>query len=533
MYRLRLAAAALLIFCIMSLFCDATPLVFDDYSYGSGGSGLGDLFAAQVAEHCAWSGKFIGHFMARVLLHGPSWLHSILSPLVFVALVFSGVVLTWGTAWRERIRAWQVILLAGLAWFALPAFGTVFFWRTGTPDYGYSLFFATAFLLPYRFWIDRKDYRPVGGAVCMLLGGILGGCSNENIGMLVFLLGLGVTVWRFRALKRIPLWAATGLAGVLGGWLFMMSAPGSALRLASIGGKEKIPVFSLEAFNRFLTFWGTQQLELAPYLLVGLVCVWLLHRQGKLRIATVLPGIIFFLMAQASLAAFLFSPSTPYRAMSATFFYQSCGCVALIMATESRKRAARLLFAVFCVLLAYSVLTEAQVFMEAQPAIARRDNARASGTLSAESFNYPKTDKYFFPTYDIIEIHAFRDRNERMIPWDKGTPLTAAGMSPVKALVISNMVYLSGLPQGKVHVAAVARQQTVASVIQSLVRRLAPSGATASTAEVAARYAVASATVTPEGRVDLHIPGVDSLDDIAYIGIRKNGKPLLWQRVTQ
>ena len=135
-----------------------TPLVFDDFGYGAGGSDLSDIFKAQVQEHLTWSGKFIGHFMARVLLHGPSWLHPLLTPLIFLGLVLSGVLLTLGAQWRDKIRAWHLITLAGLLWFALPAFGTVYFWRTGTADYGYSLFFATAFLVPYRFWIDKKNY---------------------------------------------------------------------------------------------------------------------------------------------------------------------------------------------------------------------------------------------------------------------------------------------------------------------------------------------------------------------------------------
>ena len=166
-----------------------TPLVFDDFGYGAGGSGLSDIFKAQVQEHLTWSGKFIGHFMARVLLHGPSWLHPLLTPLIFLGLVLSGVLLTLGAQWRDKIRAWHLITLAGLLWFALPAFGTVYFWRTGTADYGYSLFFATAFLVPYRFWIDKKNYHLAGGSV-FALAGVLAGCSNENVGMLAILAAL-------------------------------------------------------------------------------------------------------------------------------------------------------------------------------------------------------------------------------------------------------------------------------------------------------------------------------------------------------
>lgn len=256
------------------------PWVFDDFGYGAGGSSLSAIFAAQVDEHLTWSGKFVGHFMARVLLHSPTWVHPVLTAVIFMGLVFSGVLLTLGVQWREKIRAWHVVTLAGLVWFALPAFGTVYFWRTGTPDYGYSLAFATAFLVPYRFWVDKKDYRLTGGPVFVLVG-FLAGCSNENVGMLAILTALCVAGYRFREAKRVPLWAAAGIIGAIVGWLFMMTAPGNAVRLAKIGGAEKIPVLSLESFNRFLTFWSSQELEMLPYVLVAIVAIWLLRRQGR------------------------------------------------------------------------------------------------------------------------------------------------------------------------------------------------------------------------------------------------------------
>lgn len=531
MNKISIFITSVFIFCTISFFCAMTPLVFDDFGYGTGGSNLSDIFKAQVQEHLAWSGKFIGHFMARVLLHGPSWLHPLLTPLIFLGLVLCAVLLTLGAQWRDKIRAWHLITLAGLIWFALPAFGTVYFWRTGTADYGYSLFFATAFLVPYRFWIDKKNYHLAGGPV-FALAGVLAGCSNENVGMLAILAALGATIYRFRTLKTVPAWAAAGIIGAVSGWLVMMAAPGNAVRLAQLGGVEKIPAFSFESFHRFLIFWSSQQLEMSPYILVALVCIWLLYRQDRLKIATFLPGFVFFLMAQASLAAFIFSPSTPYRAMSATFFYTACCCFAFIAALNLKNVCQNLLYAAFCLVLLSSVLMEAHVFIQAQPAIAKRNQAMKQGTVTAESFDYPQTDKYFFPTYDIIEINAYADSQKyQMIPWNKAVLLNVEGTSGICGLVISNMVYLDNLPSGTVHVAAIAHRQTVSSAIQAVLRYLSPLKKTTSMSAVVARYAPASTPTTTDGKASLHIPGVTNLNDVAYIGIEENGKPMVWRRV--
>ena len=138
--RNRLVLVSIIIMAVMSWFCAMTPWINDDFGFSQNEAGL---WATQVREYMEWSGKFIGHFMSRVLLSGPAWLHPVLTPLMFMLLVASGALLALGAQWRERLSAWHLVVVAGLAWIALPAFGTVFFWRTGTPDYGYSLVWAT------------------------------------------------------------------------------------------------------------------------------------------------------------------------------------------------------------------------------------------------------------------------------------------------------------------------------------------------------------------------------------------------------
>lgn len=524
--------AAIGIAAVMAFFCAMTPWVYDDFNYGAGDGGLGAMFAAQVQEYRSWSGKFAGHFMARVLLHGPAWLHPLLTSVIFTGLIFSGVLLSLGVRWREKIRAWHPVVLAGLVWFALPAFGTVYFWRTGTADYGYSLAFATAFLVPYRFWAEKKDYCLSGGPV-YALAGFLAGCSNENVGMLSILTASSVAVCRFHTTRRLPLWAAAGIAGAVAGWTLMMAAPGNAVRLAQIGGVEKIPLFSLESFHRFLIFWGSQQLEMLPYILAALVAACLLYYRGERNPSAYLPGAAFFVMAQVSLAAFVLSPSTPYRAMSATFFYAALCCFAFLASGEFRGGAAKACCAIFCVVLLASVLAEARVFVLARPALQERELARASGTDTVRAYEYPETDKYFFLGYDIREIDLYGTGWRDRVSWEEAKPMAVAGMKNVSGLVICNVAYLENLPAGTVHIAAVAHRPTVAALVQGVLRVLSPLGdaASPSAAAVTARFALASAPVTGDGKAAVHMGGLVALEDIACLAVKEAGKPLRWERV--
>ena len=522
--RNRIVLVSIAIMAIMSWFCAMTPWISDDFGFSKNEAGL---WATQVGEYMGWSGKFVGHFMSRVLLSGPAWLHPVLTPIMFMLLVAGGALLALGTQWRERLSAWHLVVVAGLVWIALPAFGTVFFWRTGTPDYGYSLVWATLFLVPYRMWADRADFRLPGGAL-FVLGGVLAGWSNENVGMLALLAALGVAAFRWRASGRVPLWAGAGIAGAALGWTMMMAAPGNAVRLAAVGGVDKIPLASIKALLRFVQFWSTQQLEMLPYFLAALLLAWLLRRRGLLKPTAWIPAVVFFLMAQASLAAFIASPSTPYRAMSATFFFTALCPFSLLVALNPTSLKARALFTIFCALLLASVLTEARVFLLARPMV----NAQAQSSL--RSLDFPETDKYFFLGYDIRMVDLFSLKWRDTVPWDEAQTLHIYGAPDATALVACNIAFFNNLPQGEVHVAARTRTATTSSLLQRAARGLfeRKDEGIVSAQAIGLRYFPASADVTDDGKAAVFIPGIKSVDDIAAIAVKQPDKPLVWRRVT-
>ena len=522
--RNRIVLVCLVIMAVMSWFCAMTPWISDDYAFSKNEAGL---WATQVKEYLEWSGKFVGHYMARVLLSGPEWVHPVLTPVMFMLLVAGGALLALGVQWRERLYAWHLVVVAGLVWIALPAFGTVFFWRTGTGDYGYSLVWATLFLVPYRMWADRADFRLPGGAL-FVFAGILAGWSNENVGMLAILTALSVAVFRWRASGRVHLWAIAGIAGAALGWSMMMAAPGNAIRLAAVGGVEKIPLASMKALLRFVQFWSTEQIEMLPYFLVALLLAWMLRRRGLLKPAAWIPAVVFFLMAQASLAAFIASPSTPYRAMSATFFFTALCPFSLLVALNPTSLKARALFTIFCALLLSSVLIEARVFLMAQPMLVPQTQS------SLRDQDYPETDKYFFPGYDISQVGLFSPEWRTIVPWHEAQTLRIYEAPDAKALIACNIAFFDNLPQGEVHVAARVRTATTSSLLQRGARALFESRdeGIISAQAVGLRYFPASADVTDDGKAAVFIPGIKSVDDIAAIAVKQPGKPLVWRRVT-
>lgn len=279
---------------VMAFFCWLSPREADDIIYAAGlsmpaltsagqhvsatapPSSLDDLLRLQWQEYLQWNGRFIGQFLARCLLLAPDWLHAVLTPLVHTALLFFSLLLLWGKRWRERLVPWQIILLGGLLWFMLPAFGSAFFWRTGTANYGYTLLLAVLFLLPYRFWLDGSLSRLPGGPAFLLVG------------------------------------LLAGLAGTVAGWLALIAAPGNLVRAAALG-TGLVPLTSWKAFHSFLIFWSTQQLELLPLYLLDLGALVFLYRRRELSQDIWLPALLLFLMGHACIGAFVLSPSRADR----------------------------------------------------------------------------------------------------------------------------------------------------------------------------------------------------------------------------
>lgn len=220
--------------------------------------------------------------------------------------------------------------------------------------------------------------------------------------------------------------------------------------------------------------------------------------------------------------------------MSATFFYAALCCFSFFAAPAPSTAKSKILHAAFCVLVLGSVITQLRVFLLAQPAIHARNHAMSQGAATTTSYAYPHTNKFFFPGYDIREVDLYGTDWRRITPWNDSTPLTVAEGIKIRALVVCNIVYLENLPAGKVHAAAIAPRTTVSSALQAALRIFAPlrDNETSAATKIMARYAPASATVTDDGKAAMHIPGVRTVDDIAYLAFEKTGEPLLWRRAT-
>ena len=367
-------------------------------------------------------------------------------------------------------------------------------------------------------------------SLAFLLAGLPAGWSNESLGMLLVLLALGACVSQQRTGRHLPLWAVAGLAGAVAGWLALIAAPGNMARAAALG-TGLVPLASWKAFHSFLIFWGTQQLELLPLYLLDLGALAFLHHRRELSREIWLPALLLFLMGHACIAAFVLSPSRADRAMTAGYFWlvlSTCALLFRLPLPRSFRITARL---VFLLLFVSSLWQQAQVFRQAAPLVAARNEAVRKDILDVRYLDYPGSDKYFYPSYhtrDAILMDPAQDWG-RLVPWQDARPLP--GMPGIRAFTTSHMLYLDGVDDSPIHLACHTHEQTIASLLREVMLHTAPPPVAPRGANALNAWFKPAVTRGRDGKALLHLQGLRRLEDIAYIGREDACGQVVWHRL--
>ena len=227
-----------------------TPLIADDFNgafeFGSPRriTGLAGVLESVRVYYMTWSGRVISRFTLQlfVLLGKPVF--NVLNSAAFLAVVFLVYLNANGR------RPMRVTLFAGIPvviWFALPAFGQSVLWLSGAANYLWPMLWALAFVLPYRLYAETGFSARRGWvwAALMIPLGFAAGCSNENVApALIVLTALFIVLFR-RSRLAVPAWAVTGVAGLLGGTVAMLAAPGNYVRARGLSAGASVGVRSL------------------------------------------------------------------------------------------------------------------------------------------------------------------------------------------------------------------------------------------------------------------------------------------------
>lgn len=227
---------ALFSFVAIFIFNYFTPFLSDDYGYAAQARtarGLTDLIAQEYHQYMTWIGRSVAHLILRISLRLPLILFKTANSIVFVLLSF---LIYLQIPHRKKYDPIVFLLIQLSLWLFTVDFRQTVLWQTGACNYLWTTTIILAMMTTmhsFRRVIGAPQRKGWHGLLFLILlfvfGVVAGWCSENTSGACLVYILLLVIDERVNE-KR---WFAEGIAGALGtltGLLFMVLAPGNALR---------------------------------------------------------------------------------------------------------------------------------------------------------------------------------------------------------------------------------------------------------------------------------------------------------------
>lgn len=171
------------------------------------------------------------------------WIPALISPLMIVATLVAMTALLRARFPRPRDPAdtWLFVWVLAAAIATTPQVGAIWFYRPICTNYIYPLALQLLWLVPYRFLAARAPRSKLGSlvlALAIIPLGAIAGAGNEHTGLGLAIAALVCIVVAWRRDRMIPLWSLTGLAALIAGYVFLLTAPGQQLRYGGLAAQQ-------------------------------------------------------------------------------------------------------------------------------------------------------------------------------------------------------------------------------------------------------------------------------------------------------
>lgn len=324
--RLNIALISLLCvlaFGIMLFFNMSTHLAADDFAYnfifldegtdetgtfatGERLSDIGDVVQSMKAHYKQINGRVVVHFVVQVMMLVGKPVFNVINSAMFVALLVLMYLHCKGKAKQHNATLFVMIALA--VWCFAPGLGITVFWLDGSVNYLWGSVLRLAVLLPFRYYYDSAQRaKTVPVTLAMAVASFFAGATNENtsaafIGLCI----LFILLYRLKGYK-LPVWGFVSLVGAVCGYMFMIFAPATFIRMNDMAGASKLKYVAVMICKSVEVFCP----YIAIFIILALVACF--ANRSKERINIMLPA-CYMMAAFAGDAVMLFSPYFPERA---------------------------------------------------------------------------------------------------------------------------------------------------------------------------------------------------------------------------
>lgn len=359
LFALRLVITLAVTGTVFYCFNYLTPLAADDYWYtnsfatGERIKSVKDIFQSLYAHYFQMNGRMVTHFLAHLFLMFDKQVFNLVNTVSFLLL---GLLMGWHSGFlRGKKRAIRLGLIYAMLYWIIPAFAEDFLWVDGASNYLYGILIILIYLIPFRKLLEESYVQkpPLFLRECILaLGnlvfGIIAGATNENTGAAIICVSaLMMGIHKFLYHRSLRAWMLTGWVGNVAGFLFMLLAPGNAMRItllnltnaANQGGMLSIiPPGVFQAVRSVVAaLTSILSYHMPVFLLFAMVMMFYFRRNEQESLQTkwrrLVPCIVFFVASALSAGAFVVSASSPERVWSGSIIFAliSIGCAVSVL----------------------------------------------------------------------------------------------------------------------------------------------------------------------------------------------------------
>ncbi len=424
---MRFWAVLVATFVVLAVICGLEPPLGDGWGHFSGSRSpfTWDGFAEAVKMAYEHGNPRWGQIPLS-LSYRAWWIPTLISPLMIV----SGLVATMAllrARWpnpRDPKDTWLFVRVLATALATTPQVGAIWFYRPICTNYMYPLALQLLWLVPFRFLAARAPATKIGSlvlAIAIIPLGALAGAGNEHTGLGLVLAALVCVVIAWKRDRMIPLWSLTGLAALIAGYVFLLTAPGQQLRYGGLAAQQSSLVEPL--FDRgLLGNLGVLGLLLAwasPMLIVVAISI----RAARWRPS---PAITKQLLVYLGLAMIVFgtallSPRLTARLLLATSTVLALALGTIMIELESHERAARWLRRACAVIagvfFAAALVVNVTTGLQGRARLQQLTTAPAGTVVHIEPYTFaPATP---FAWGDDLRNGSLRERTARRLGLEK------------------------------------------------------------------------------------------------------------------
>ena len=216
-----------------------TPLMSDDLLFDTSiYHSFMDILKQEYWQYMNWNGRSVLQILTKIFTILPKSVFDICNSMCYVAAM---LVIYWNIKGKKSYDIFLYVLINLCVWVFCVDFSQTILWLAGACNYLWGIFIILSFIAVYRYYLEKgaEIKNKVLAGILLFVTGMLAGWGNENTSGGAILIILLFTAKYYYENKKVEKIMLSGIIGSVIGFLFLLLAPGNAVRSAMVTAEEE------------------------------------------------------------------------------------------------------------------------------------------------------------------------------------------------------------------------------------------------------------------------------------------------------